>query len=61
MTSVVCDAGHQFDIEDPVYDGTVVAAISWCVLEVVKPDFGNIILPCGERIVWRKKPLTKSG
>lgn len=58
MTFVSCEHGHQFEIEDPVYDGTVVAAISWCTLEVARQDLGGIIVPCQGRIVW-KRPLDK--
>jgi hypothetical protein len=49
----ICAAGHCIELV-PEFDPPkeVIAQIGWCLLEVSKKEYGGIIVPCNERVIW---------
>lgn len=65
---VACEAGHVFELseelvkrfEESKLEG-IIASISWCPEMVAKPEYANLLLECGARVLWvADPPLDKS-
>lgn len=53
---VSCEKGHVFALKDFSPLPETIAAISFCPLEVPSEDHGGLILPCGGRVLWQRRP-----
>ena len=53
---VTCEAGHQFQIDDVTEEPEVIACISYCPIDIPKPEHGGLFLACGARVVLIRNP-----
>lgn len=53
---VNCEKGHVFALKDFTPPAEAIACISWCPLEVPNEEYGGLILPCGGRVLWLRRP-----
>lgn len=50
----VCNSGHPSVWKDFEQDEDVIAAFNVCHEMVAKPEFGGLVLECGDKVIWLK-------